>query len=192
MKGQTHILAQHVPLDLIPTDYVVAGMILALAELLEGTAPPVYQFGASDVNPCSAQRFGEMAGMYKRKFLPARRRRAIPSWPRWPARIEPTFVDRAQFERVGPAGDRERRARRRVAPARGRPGARARGEGARERGDERATRSPSLQRLFAPFAAKVNGPFDCSNTRAAYARATDDDKREAAAGRPSRSTGSTG
>ena len=69
MKGQVQILAKHVPLDLIPTDFVVAGMILALAELVEGTAPPVYQFGASDVNPCSAQRFGEMAGMYKRKSL---------------------------------------------------------------------------------------------------------------------------
>jgi long-chain acyl-CoA synthetase len=40
MKGQQQVLARHVPLDFIPTDYVVAGMILALAELLEGTRSP--------------------------------------------------------------------------------------------------------------------------------------------------------
>jgi long-chain acyl-CoA synthetase len=68
MKGQVQILVGHVPLDLVPTDMVVAGMILALAELVEGTAAPVYQFGASDVNPCTAQRFGEMVGVYKRRY----------------------------------------------------------------------------------------------------------------------------
>ena len=51
MKGQQQMLATHVPLDFIPTDYVVAGMILALAELLEGKAKPVYQLGASDLQP---------------------------------------------------------------------------------------------------------------------------------------------
>ncbi|HEY5145750.1 MAG TPA: SDR family oxidoreductase, partial [Polyangiaceae bacterium] len=104
MKGQVQILANHVPLDLIPTDHVVAGMILALAELIEGTAPPVYQFGASDVNPCSSQRFGEMVGMYKRKFL----QRGGSGSPFAAAlamvasRVEPSFVDRARFDLVGP------------------------------------------------------------------------------------------
>ena len=68
MKGQPQIVGRHVPLDLIPTDYVVAGMIMALCELLEGTAKPVYQLGASDLNPCTVQRFGEMVGLYKRKY----------------------------------------------------------------------------------------------------------------------------
>ena len=48
MKGQQQILGRDDVLDFIPTDYVVAGMILALAELLEGTGKPVYQLGASD------------------------------------------------------------------------------------------------------------------------------------------------
>ena len=57
---------EDVPLDLVPTDYVVAGMILAMGELIEGTAAPVYQFGASDVNPCTAQRFGELVEVHIR------------------------------------------------------------------------------------------------------------------------------
>jgi long-chain acyl-CoA synthetase len=176
MKSQTHILAQHVPLDLVPTDYVVAGMILSLAELIEGTAPPVYQLGASDVNPCTAQRFGEMAGMYKRKYL-QRGGGGNPLVAALAARIEPTFVDAAQFERVGPpvlAGAARGVASlmRSAVPALA-PAAKAL-ESAATSGDKIA----NLQRLFAPFAAKVNGPFDCSNTRAAYARATDDDKRK--------------
>jgi long-chain acyl-CoA synthetase len=176
MKGQVHILAQQVPLDLVPTDYVVAGMILALAELLEGTAPPVYQLGASDVNPCTAQRFGEMAGMYKRKFL-QRGGGGNPLVDALAARIEPTFVDRARFERVGPpaiAGAARGVASliRAALPALA-PAARAL-ESAATGGDKIA----NLQRLFAPFAAKTNGPFDCSNTRAAYARATDEDRRK--------------
>jgi long-chain acyl-CoA synthetase len=176
MKGQTHILAQHVPLDLVPTDYVVAGMILALAELLEGTAPPVYQFGASDVNPCSAQRFGEMAGMYKRKFL-QRGGGGNPLVAALAARIEPTFVDRAQFERVGPPAIAS--AARSVASiVRSAVPALAPAAKALENAATGSDKIASLQRLFAPFAAKVNGPFDCSNTRAAYARATDDDKQK--------------
>ncbi len=101
MKGQPHILAQHVPLDLIPTDYVVAGMILALAELLEGTAKPVYHFGASDINPCTAQRFGELVGLYKRKYF-QRKPGGNLLLNALQARLEPTFVDRATFDRIGP------------------------------------------------------------------------------------------
>jgi 1-acyl-sn-glycerol-3-phosphate acyltransferase len=33
-----------------------------------------------------------------------------------------------------------------------------------------------VQRLFEPFAAKMNGPFDCSNVRAGYARLSEEDK----------------
>ena len=52
MKGQVQIPAS-LELDVIPCDMVAAGMMLSLAELLEGTAPAVYQFGASDSNPCT-------------------------------------------------------------------------------------------------------------------------------------------
>ena len=151
-------------------------MILALAELLEGTAPPVYQFGASDVNPCTAQRFGEMAGMYKRQFL-QRGGGGNPLVAALASRFEPTFVDRARFERVGPPAVAS--AARGVASLlRGALPALAPAARALETAATGSDKIANLQRLFAPFAAKLNGPFDCSNTRAAYARATEGDRRK--------------
>ncbi len=173
MKGQPHILAQHVPLDLIPTDYVVAGMILALAELLEGTAKPVYHFGASDKNPCTAQRFGEMVGIYKRKHF--QRAGGNPIWNALQARYEPTFVDRATFDRVGPPAIAS--AARSVAsllkktlPALA-PAAKALEGVAKSQ-----AKVAEILTLFEPFDTRQNGPFDCSNVRAAFARLSDDDK----------------
>jgi long-chain acyl-CoA synthetase len=175
MKGQMQILAQHVPLDLIPTDYVVAGMIMALGELLEGTAAPVYQFGASDVNPCTAQRFGELVGLYKRKFY--QRNRGNPLLNALQARLEPSFVDRARFDAMGPPAiesvTRELASLvKRTVPALA-PAARA-----LEALSKREKKIGETQHLFEPFSAKLNGPFDCSNTRAAYARLSDEDKRK--------------
>lgn len=45
---------------------------------------------------------------------------------------------------------------------------------------KRETKIGETQHLFEPFSAKLNGPFDCSNTRAAYARLSDEDKRKLA------------
>lgn len=55
-------------LDLIPCDMVCAGIVMALGELLEGRARPVYQVGASDRNPCSMARFFELSGLHKRRL----------------------------------------------------------------------------------------------------------------------------
>jgi long-chain acyl-CoA synthetase len=175
LKGQVHVLAKHVPLDLIPTDYVVAGMILAFAELLEGVAAPVYQFGASDVNPCTAQRFGEMVGLYKRKFY-QRKGTGNVILDALQARVEPSFVDRGRFDLTGPpavaAVAREVASlMKKASPALG-PTARALEDVAR-----RESKIAEILRLFEPFSSTMNGPFDCSNTRAAFARASDDDKK---------------
>jgi long-chain acyl-CoA synthetase len=178
MKGQVQILAGQVPLDLIPTDMVVAGMILALAELLEGTAAPVYQFGASDVNPCTAQRFGEMVGMYKRKFF-QRGGGGNPLLDALAARIEPSFVGRERFDRVGPPAIANA-ARGIASMLRGAVPALAPAARALEDASKRTTKIAEIQKLFEPFASKMNGPFDCSNTRAAYARATEEDRRKLA------------
>jgi long-chain acyl-CoA synthetase len=176
MKGQVHVLAKHVPLDLIPTDHVVAGMILALAELLEGTAPPMYQMGASDVNPCTAQRFGEMVGLYKRKYY-QRKGTGNLLLDALQARIEPSFVDGRRFDLTGPpaiasAAREVAAAMKKAAPGLA-PAARA-----LENVAARETKIAEILRLFEPFSSRQNGPFDCSNTRAAYARATDEDKKK--------------
>jgi long-chain acyl-CoA synthetase len=173
MKGQPHILAQHVPLDLIPADQVVAGMILALTELLEGTAKPVYHFGASDINPCTAQRFGELVGLYKRKHY--QRKGGNYLLNALQARFEPTFVDRAGFDRVGaPAIASAARGMaklvKQTVPALA-PAASALEGVARNQ-----ARVAEILTLFEPFDTRVNGPFDCANARAAYARLSDEDR----------------
>src|SRR6202041_2898071 len=97
MKGQVQFPISEVPLDLIPTDYVCAGMILALAELIEGTAKPVYQLGGSDVNPCTVARFEELTGLYKRKFY-QRKGTGNPLVDFVQAHIEPVAVSEKRFD----------------------------------------------------------------------------------------------
>jgi len=174
MKGQQQIMARHVPLDFIPTDYVVAGMIMALAELLEGTASPVYQFGASDVNPCSAQRFGELCGLYKRKHY-QRKSGGNVLVNALQARLEPTFIDRARFDLTGPPAiaraSRELAALVKKTSPVLRPAAKAL-EGVAKREEKIG----AIQELFEPWSTTPMGPYDCSNTRAAFARLSEEDK----------------
>ncbi|MGD0526643.1 MAG: AMP-binding protein [Polyangiaceae bacterium] len=174
MKGQQQMMARQVPLDFIPTDYVVAGMILALAELLEGTHKPVYQFGASDLNPCTAQRFGELVGLYKRKHY-QRKGTGNPLLNALQARFEPTFVEASTFHMTGsPAiatvAKQLGSLMRKTLPALASAGKALEGMG---RGEAKIG---EIQGLFEPFTTRVNGPFDCSNTRAAFARCSDEDK----------------
>ena len=173
MKGEPQILGKHVPLDFIPADYVVAGMILALTELLEGSARPVYQFGAADVNPCTVQRFGELMGLYKRQHF-RRKSSGNVLWNMLQARYEPVFVDRARFEATGP-GAIARVARELATIARKAPGLDAAAK-TLDRAARREGRVAEIQEIFAPFTTTELGPFDCSNTRAAHARLSDADK----------------
>jgi len=55
-------------LDIIPVDLVASGMILALSELLDGTAKPVYQLGSSERNPLYMYRFIELFSLFKRRY----------------------------------------------------------------------------------------------------------------------------
>jgi long-chain acyl-CoA synthetase len=176
MKGQQQIVGGQVPLDLIPVDYVVAGMIMALAELLEGTAKPVYQLGGSDVNPYTVQRFGELMGMYKRRHY-QRKGGGNPLLNALQARFEPSFVDMKTFEQTGSPAMAAAAAGvasvvKEAIPAL-RPAARALEGFAKQQ-----SRIAALQRTFEPFTTKINGPFDCANTRAAFARLSPADKEK--------------
>ncbi len=55
-------------LDIIPVDLVASGMILALAELLDGTNKTVYQLGSSERNPLYMYRFIELFSLFKRHY----------------------------------------------------------------------------------------------------------------------------
>ena len=180
MKGQVQLPLGEVPLDLIPTDYVCAGMILALAELLEGRQKPVYQLAGADVNPCTVARFGELTGLYKRKYY-QRKGTGNPIVDFFQAHIEPVAISEQRFDAwsspaMGGSGREIARAMRKTAPAL-KPAADAI-EGAAKREEKIA----GILKLFAPFTAKQNGPFSCANVRAAHARLSDADRAEAPMG----------
>lgn len=174
MKGQTHLPGGEAILDLIPTDMVCAGMLLSLAELLEGTQKPVYQFGASDSNPCSSARFGELIGLYKRKAFQKKGGNPVVNF--FQAHIEPAVVSIETIDKIGaPAIATATKALATVlksapgpAAAFARPAAKA-----LENVSSGQKRIGELLRLFAPFSTWSHGPFSCANTRAAWDRLDD-------------------
>ncbi len=174
MKGQMVIPAEQKILDFIPTDMVCAGMVIALAELVEGSQKPVYQFGVSDTNPCTAARLGELIGLYKRKHY-QRRGKGNPLWNFVQGHLEPVFVDAKTFERTSsPAIAKASRALAGVmkaGPATLKPAARA-----LEQLAQQEQKIAEIFRLFAPFTTMNKGPFSSANVRAAYARLNDEDK----------------
>ena len=67
VKGPVHFpMEEDSILDFIPVDQVAYGMMLALAELLEGRAKVIYQYGTSDSAPVKVSRIIELLGLYKR------------------------------------------------------------------------------------------------------------------------------
>ncbi len=86
-------------LDIIPVDHVAAGMIAALAELLEGSHKIVYQLGTSDINPLLVTRFIEIVALYKRKQL---RKQGASPFDRIMARFEPTQMTADTYIHRGP------------------------------------------------------------------------------------------
>ena len=100
MKGQTHLPGgRDALLDLIPSDMVASGMILALLELLEGTHAPLYQLGSADINPCSSARYGELGGLYKRKSWQKKGGNPLVNFVQ--SHFEPAVVSIDEIERYG-------------------------------------------------------------------------------------------
>jgi long-chain acyl-CoA synthetase len=167
MKGHMTIAGSEDPLDLIPTDLVTAGMIMSLAELVEGTHKPVYQYGIADVNPASIVRLGELMGLYKRKHF-QRKKGGNALLNMAQSRMEPVFVSPQQFELASsPAISRGAKGLAKL--FRGVP-ALAPFASSLQKIGEGEDRIADLMRLFVPFTAATNGPFTAANTRAAYAR----------------------
>jgi len=180
MKGQHQVPLAHDVLDYIPADMVCVGMILTLAELLEGTAKPVYQYGTSDTNMITAARSGELTGLYKRKYYQTRAK-GNPVVNFLQQYVEPAPISMERYDAIGPG--RIAKAARAVSgvlksapgPAAlvARPAAKALEDAARQE-----ERIDFILRLFAPFTIDAKGPFSCANTRAAYARLLPEDREK--------------
>jgi long-chain acyl-CoA synthetase len=172
-KGQVQFPADHdVHLDIIPVDMVTSGMIASLAELLEGTAPPVYQYGSTDTNGCRMTRFIELTGLYKRKLVFEGKKTKV--FDLVSSRIEAFGLTKKQYQSHG--------ARQIAGAMRGassvidslshgflrpllKPAAEALAGAARAE-----DRTADILEIFMPFVAEADWVFSCANTRAAIAR----------------------
>jgi len=167
-------------LDIIPVDQVAAGMILSLAELIEGSHKPVYHYGSSDTNALNINRLIELVGLFKRRhYVRDAGGNPLVNWVQ--SRLEPESASAADYEKWGPrfrskkvgqlAGLVERFS-----------------EGPLESLAEPAARTlkdlakglkiqAKITDQFVPFMATHNYRFSCSNVRAAYSRLVADDQR---------------
>jgi long-chain acyl-CoA synthetase len=178
MKGHHQIVGRDAILDFIPADIVCAGMVLTLAELLEGTAKPVYQYGASDVNPATSERFGELIGLYKRKAY-QRRGKGNPFINLVQQYMEPVIVSQERYDAFG-SGSIARAARSVAGVLQQIPGPAKPLASSAAHALEDAARTEEkidhIMRLFAPFTWNQKGPFSCANTREAYARLSPEER----------------
>ncbi len=88
-------------LDIIQCDMVAGGLTVALGELLDGSAKPVYQLGSSDSNPCTMRRFFELTGLYKRRYF-QRTGKGGPIGNFLQTHFEGALINRREFETYGP------------------------------------------------------------------------------------------
>jgi long-chain acyl-CoA synthetase len=174
MKGHVQFPAgDDILLEFIPSDYVCIGMALALAELLEGTPKPIYQYAVGEVNPCSSARFAELMGLYKRRSY-QKSSKGNPVVNFIQAHFEPVAVTTERLDRVGPKAFAK--VGRQVASMMRGVGALVPAAKALEAYAAQEQKIGEMLDLFAPFTTVQKGPFSCANTRAAYARLTDADK----------------
>ncbi|HVY49105.1 MAG TPA: AMP-binding protein, partial [Minicystis sp.] len=172
-KGQVQFPGSpEVHLDIIPVDMVTSGMIAALAELPEGTAPAVYQLGSSDTNACTMARYLELAGLYKRRQVFEGKRTSL--FDVVSSRFEARGMTKKDWEATGAkriagtlkglGGVFDKAA---VGPLASlfKPAAKALKNAARS--EERVA---GVQEIFLPFVAEGEWVFSCEHTRAAFAR----------------------
>jgi len=92
MRGHIQIPTnERTVLDVIPVDMVAGGMIVALAELLEGTQKDVYHLGSSDTSPLTMFRLIELSGLHKRRHY-QNEGKGNPLWNYIAAHVEPVPV----------------------------------------------------------------------------------------------------
>ena len=168
-------------LDLIPCDMVCGGLLLALGELLEGQAKPVYQLGASDTNPCTMARFFELSGLHKRKLYKTTGK-AGPVISALQQRFETAMLSKDEYESYGPRtlakgahslGGLFKKAS--AGPLKGllRPVA----DGLTDFADQQI-KLARIMDTFLPFTAELHYVFKTDSVYAAFARLSEADKEK--------------
>lgn len=178
-KGGLQLPGDDIYLDVIPCDMVAAAITLALAELVEGRAAPVYQAGSTDTNPCTMRRFFELTGLYKRKHF-KKSGQGGPLLSALQSHWEGALLSKEEYDRFGPrtlakGAETLSGALRTVGTGPLAPFLKPAAKGLAGF----ATQQRKLARImdvFVPFTAQYHYIFRCDNTRAAYARLGAEDK----------------
>jgi long-chain acyl-CoA synthetase len=185
LKGHRVVPAADKALDIIPVDFIAAGMILATAAVLDGSHEPVYQLGTSDSNRVTSKRITELTALAVRRLYrdqAARGEDVLRSKLR--ARMETVGVSYDKFQRTSAPlfkklADGAVKAIDEYMPTWGAPRLEAWAERAK---DELAKVSHftgqviDLVDMFKPFNHDLDITFRCDNIRALSARVTPADQ----------------
>jgi long-chain acyl-CoA synthetase len=179
-QGGLQIPGRDQGLDVIPCDLVVAGMMLALGELLEGKPKAVYQLASGDTNRCTMRRFVELTGLYKRQYY-QRTGKGGPVISFLQAHYEGAMLTSEQFKRYGPhaiaqGAEQVSKALHLAALGPARPLLNPLAKSLVKFADQQRKVGKILN-VFVPFAAKFDYTFRCKHTRAAYTRLSDEEKQ---------------
>ena len=179
-SGQPQLPGSDHNLDIIPCDMVAGGMLMSIAELLEGTAPAVYQYGSSDTNPVTMARIFELSGLYKRHYYQKNQSSGkLASFIQ--SHYEGSMLSSERFQQAGPKAFAKASSKLAamaeglaIGPAKALLGPVSKGLTAFAK---KQTKIGDILSLFAPFTADFDYTFRCDHTRAAYARLSAEDKR---------------
>ncbi|HWO21323.1 MAG TPA: AMP-binding protein [Kofleriaceae bacterium] len=186
LKGHRSVpTGQDTALDIIPVDFIAAGILLATAAVLAGEHEPVYQLGSSDSNRITSKRLAELTALAVRRYYRDKADRGEDKLrSRLRARLEPMAVTYEHFER------RSAPMLKRIAdklievideqlPRWGAPRLEAFAERARDELAKASTftgQVTELIELFKPFTIDHDIAFRCDHMRALWARVSPADQ----------------
>lgn len=179
-EGVLQVPGSRHPLDVIPCDLVASGMVLALGELLTGSAKSVYQLGSSDSNPASSKAFFKLAARYKQRYQA--RNHTGGRWHRlFHSAVGVAVLSHREFERLGPGaqaawGRRLHQGLRRLTQ-RWSPRGLGSALAVLERFCCRQERLAALMGAFAPFTTESPCLFRSDHVRMAHARLLPEEKQ---------------
>ncbi|MBS1120646.1 MAG: AMP-dependent synthetase and ligase [Deltaproteobacteria bacterium] len=188
LKGHRNVpAAADAALDVIPVDFIAAGMLLAVAAVLAGEHEPIYQMGASDANRITSRRLTELTALAVRQVYRDKAKRGEDKLrSRLRARLEPMAVPYEQFEKrsapmIKRVADKLIETIDDKLPRWGAPRLEAFAVRAREELDKISKftgQVTELIELFKPFTTDHDISFRCDNMRALWARVSpiDQDK----------------
>ncbi len=186
LKGHRTVpVGDDVALDVIPVDFIAAGMLLATAAVIAGQHEPVYQLGSSDANRISSRRLVELTALAVRQVYRDKADRGEDKLrSKLRARLEATPTTYEHFERWSApmfkrVADRLIHTIDERLPKWGAPRLEAFAERARDELVKVSTftgQVKDLVDLFKPFDVDHDIAFRCDHMRALWARVSPADQ----------------